>query len=423
MADGLPPTSDAASDEPHAQQPTNPTEPPQLDAIRVKGPGARGLNKPAILTAAGGGVAVVLLLASGAFSGNPSTKPATTKPMMSDPARPEMAQGAIKALPSDYAQAAALEAAEKRDQTPGPFDQAGPPQLGPPLPGDVAAFAQAQQAPGEMPAYGSDWSAPAAYTPPEAPDPKIAEAAAADRSGIFFALREELHKADAGSAQPTAYQIPQRSPLIAVAPQNDDQPASAAHNDRVLFPGTVIPASLVTDLNSESPGPVIAQVTQTIYDSATGRIALIPQGARLMGEYRSSSRYGQSRVAIMWSRLITPDGDEVALDEVGADPSGAAGVRGEVDDHWWDVFGAAALGTLINIGVATTEEPQLTYGGIGAISRDPVDEAIADGVQRSASGVTNRIVDRGLAIPPTIRVGAGTRITVIVTRRVAGLGL
>ena len=191
---------------------------------------------------------------------------------------------------------------------------------------------------------------------------------------------------------------------------------------RALFPGTVIPASLVTDLNSESPGPVIAQVTQTIYDSATGRIALVPQGAWLMGEYRSSSRYGQSRVAITWSRLIMPDGDEVARDEVGADPSGAAGVRGEVDNHWADVIGAAAFSTLINIGVATTEEAQLTYGGIGAISRDPVDAAIADGVQRSASGVTSRVVDRGLAIPPTVRIGAGTRVTVVVTRRMVGLG-
>jgi type IV secretion system protein VirB10 len=383
----------------------------------VKGPGARGLNKPAILTAAGGGVAVVLLLASGAFSSNPSTKPATTKPMMSDPARPEMAQGAIKALPADYAQAAALEAAQQADHTPAPFDQVGPPQLGPPLPGDIAAFAQPQQTPGDMPAYGNDWSAPTAYAPPEAPDPAIAEAAAADRSGIFFALREEPRKADATSTQPIAFQTPPRSPLTAVAPQDDDQPVSAAHNDRVLFPGTVISASLVTDLNSESPGPVIAQVTQTIYDSATGRIALIPQGARLIGEYRSSSRYGQSRVTIIWSRLIMPSGDEVALDEVAADPSGAAGVRGEVDNHWGDVLGAATLGTLINVGVATTEEPQLTFGGIGTISRDPVGAAIADGVQRSASGVTNRVVDRGLAIPPTIRVGAGTKVTVIVTRR------
>jgi type IV secretory pathway VirB10-like protein len=417
MADGLPPTSDAAADEPPPKPPSSPAEPPQLDAIRVKGPSARGLNKPAILTAAGGAVAVVLLLASGAFSSNPSTKPATTKPMMSDPARPEMAQGAIKALPSDYAQAAALEAAEQRDQMPAQFDQPGPPPLGPPLPGDVAAFAQAQPMPGDMSSYGNDWNTPAAYAPPEAPDPAIAEAAAADRSGIFFTLRAEPRKADTGSAQPIPYQMPRLSPLTAVAPQNDDKPASSAHNDRALFPGTVIPASLVTDLNSEFPGPVIAQVTQTVYDSATGRIALIPQGARLMGEYRSSSRYGQSRVAIIWSRLIMPNGDEAMLDEVGADPSGAAGVKGDVDNHWGDVFGAALLGTLINVGVATTEEPKLTYGGIGAMSRDPVDAAIADGVQRSASSVTNRVVDRGLAIPPTVRASAGTRISVFVTRR------
>jgi type IV secretory pathway VirB10-like protein len=418
MADGLPPNPDAGADEPPPQEPANPTEPPQLDAIRMKGPGARGLNKPAILTAAGGGVALVLLLASGAFSSNPSTKPATTKPMMSDPARPEMAQGAIKALPSDYAQAAALEK-QQAAQTLAPFDEGGPPQLGPPLPGDIAAFAQAPQQTGDMPAYGNDWSAPTAYAPPDAPDPAVVEAAAADRSGIFFTLREEPRKADTTSTQQVAFQTPQRSPLTEIPPQNDDQPASAAHNDHVLFPGTIIAASLVTELNSESPGPVIAQVTQTIYDSATGRIALIPQGARLMGEYRSSSRYGQSRVAIIWSRLIMPNGDEVALDEVGADPSGAAGVKGEVDNHWGDVFGAATLGTLINIGVATTEEPQLTYGGIGTMSRDPVDAAIADGVQRSASGVTNRVVDRGLAIPPTIRAVPGTKISVIVTRRVS----
>lgn len=422
MADGLPPKTGADADEPPPKQPASPTEPPQLETIRVKGPGARGINKPAILAGAGGGVALVLLLASGALSSNPSSKPATARPMMSDPARPEMAQGAIKALPADYAQAAAREASEQSDQTLAPFDQVGPLQLGPPLPGDVAAFAQAQPIPGEMPAYGNDWSTPAAYARPAAPDPAIAEAAAADRSALFFALREEPRRADTASTQPIRYQTPQHSPLTAIAPQNADQSARAGSNDRVLFPGTVIPASLVTDLNSESPGPVIAQVTQTIYDSATGRIALIPQGARLMGEYRSSSRYGQSRVAIIWSRLIMPNGDEVALDESGADPSGAAGIKGEVDDHWWDVFGAAALGTLINVGVATTEEPQLTYGGIGAISRDPVDAAIADGVQRSASGVTNRVVDWGVAVPPSVRVCTGTKITATLTRRVVGLG-
>ena len=82
-----------------------------------------------------------------------------------------------------------------------------------------------------------------------------------------------------------------------------------------------------------------------------------------------------------------------------------------------DVFGAATLGTLINVGVAATENPQLTVYGAGLVSRDPVDQAVTDGVQRTASNVAGRTVDRSLAIPPTIRIEAGTRIAVMVSRR------
>ena len=121
-------------------------------------------------------------------------------------------------------------------------------------------------------------------------------------------------------------------------------------------------------------------------------------------------------MAIVWSRLIMLDGREIALVEAALDPAGAGGVSGEVDNHWADVFGAAALGTLINVGVATAEDP-VGYGGNGIVFRDPVDDALSDGVQRMASNVTNRVVDRGLAIPPTIRVPAGAKLTVIVTRR------
>jgi len=413
VADGIPPRTDGDMDDPPRQQPDD--EPPPLDAIRVKGPGAKGLNKPAILAAAGGGVAVVLLLASGAFSSDPTKKPADTKPMMSDPARSEVAQGAVRNLPADYAQAAARQAA---------LQPAQPPQLGPPLPGDVAAFAPPEPSLRSYSSYQDDWSTPEPYRAPqpyraaEPVDPTLVEGQEAERSGLFFSLREEPARTTAPLAQQApAMQAPPASPLTVMAPQVPGQQTVSRSADRALFPGTVIPASLVTELNSESPGPVIAQVTQSIYDSATGRILLIPQGARLIGEYRSSTRYGQSRLAIVWSRLIMPNGDETVLDEAAVDPSGAAGVTGKVDNHWGDVFGAAFLGTLINIGVATTEEPQLTYGGIGVVSRDPVDAAIADGVQRTASTVTNRVVDRSLAIPPTIRVEAGKRITVIVTRR------
>jgi type IV secretion system protein VirB10 len=414
MADGIPSPAGGDMHDPPRQ---GPAEPPPLDAIRVKGPGAKGLNKPAILATAGGGIAIVLLLASGALSSAPSRKPADARPMMSDPARPEIAQGAVRTLPADYTQAAARHATAPA---------AAPPELGPPLPGDVAAFATSVTNARQPGSPSGDWSGPSASPGPTSyganspTDPALAEVQQAKRSGLFFALREApAHAAAPLAQQAPAVQPPPDASLNATAVQAPDKPMTGRTKERVLFPGAVISASLVTELNSESPGPVIAQVTQTIYDSATGRMALIPQGARLIGDYKSSTRYGQSRIAILWSRLVMPDGDEIRLDEAAASPSGVADVAGKVDNHWGEVFGAAALGTLISIGVATTEEPQLTYGGIGAQTRDPVDAALAEGVQQGASSMTSRIVDRGLAIPPTIRVEAGKRIAVIVTRRIA----
>lgn len=399
MADGIPPAAAPGMEDPPGK------EPPLLDTIRLKGPQAKGLNKRAILITAGAGVGAVLVMASGAFSSNPSHGPAETKPIMSDPARPEMAEGAIRSLPATYTEAAA--------RAPAPV-AVEPPQLGPPLPGDIAAFAEAdpsRSTPSPESAY--TWSAtdPA---PPMTPalSEEEKEEKDAERSVLFFALREEPRQpapaADAKLRDPRM-QAPQGA--------SSDSGLASTSGDSALFPGAVIPASLVTELNSESPGPVIAQVTQSIYDSATGRTLLIPQGAKLIGDYKSSSRYGQSRVAITWARLIMPDGTERVLDEAAVSPNGAAGISGDVDNHWGDVFGAAILGTLINVGVATTEDPQITFAGIGGVSRDPVDRAIQDGVQRSASTVTNRVVDRGLAIPPTIRLQAGARISVIVTRR------
>ena len=403
MADGVPPPPPIGEAAPDA----NP--PPSLSTIRVKGPAAKGLNKPAILIAAGGGIGIVLLLASGGLSGDPAKRPSEARPMMSDPARPEMAQSTIRRLPTTYEEAARAEASRLPAQQP---------VLGPPMAGDVAAFAPTDAG---YPANEASWRSQAdtynAAAPP--PDPGVEEALQADRSAIGFQLNQQPQAEPAAAAAP----LQQQSPLTALRQALEDpRPAPPAiDTTRALHPGAVIPASLVTALNSEAPGPVIAQVTQSIYDSATGRTLLIPQGARLIGDYRSSSRYGQSRVAILWSRLIMPNGDEIRLDEVAVDPSGAAGVQGNVDNHWGDVFGAAALGTLINIGVATTEEhPSITFSGVGVSTNyDPVQEALRDGVQRTGSIVTNRVVDRSLAVSPTIRLQAGAKLSVIVTRRTA----
>ena len=189
-----------------------------------------------------------------------------------------------------------------------------------------------------------------------------------------------------------------------------------------LHPGTIIPASLVTAINSEAPGPVIAQVTQGVYDSATGDRLLIPQGARLIGAYRSATRYGQSRIAVTWSRVVMPDGRQIVLDEIAVDGAGASGVTGRVDNQWGEVFGAAALGTLINVAAATTEDRTsigLTYGDVGVYAgADLAADATREGVQRAANAVSGRVVERGLSVPPTIQVAAGARVSAMVTREV-----
>lgn len=393
----------ALPETPPARPPeTDVPAPPPLTDIRIRGPQPKGLNKAAILIAAGGGLAITLMVGATAFAPPKTRSAADSKPLMSAPARPEMAQGAVRNLPATYEHAAARAPALPPDP---------PAVLGPPLPGDVASFAPAKTTQRQH----EDWRAePARSGAPEdeAPDPEVEEARLAERSQLFFALRQEPASRSPGAEQTPP---PTDRPFAALSRGQPDDVLDDAGGPS-LFPGAIISASLLTGIDSESPGPVIAQVTQTVHDSATGRVGLIPQGARLIGGYTSATRHGQARIAIMWSRLIMPDGTEVKLDEAGADPSGAAGVSGAIDNHWADVFGAAALGTLINIGVAATEDPQITYGGVG-LPGDPVSRAVNEGVQRSAGIVTNRVVGRSLAIPPTLRVESGKRVSIIVTRR------
>ncbi len=115
-----------------------------------------------------------------------------------------------------------------------------------------------------------------------------------------------------------------------------------------------------------------------------------------------------------------PDGRQIVLDEAAIDAAGAVGITGDVDDHWGEVFGAAALGTLINVGAAASEDRNsigLNSGGFGVIAGDnPAEEATREGVQRAASVVSGRVVERGMAVPPTIRIDAGSRISAMVTR-------
>ena len=132
-----------------------------------------------------------------------------------------------------------------------------------------------------------------------------------------------------------------------VSPDRVEPPASRY----VLQAGAVIPAALITGIRSDLPGEVTAQVTEDVYDSPTGKILLIPQGARLVGQYDAQVSFGQSRVLLVWTRLIMPNGRSIVLErQPGADAAGYAGLEDEVDNHWGMLFKAAILSTLLSVG-------------------------------------------------------------------------
>lgn len=173
-----------------------------------------------------------------------------------------------------------------------------------------------------------------------------------------------------------------------------------------VMAGTIIPASLITGLNSDLPGTIIAQVTQPVYDTVSGAHLLIPQGARLIGRYDSQVSFGQDRALIVWDRVLFPDGASLQIDAMpGADAAGYAGLSDKVDNHWGRIFVTAGLASLLGIGteLAVDDEDGLT-------------RAIRDSYQDTANQAGQRIVDRNLNIQPTLKVRPGWPLRVIVTR-------
>ena len=126
---------------------------------------------------------------------------------------------------------------------------------------------------------------------------------------------------------------------------------AAAASSYVVQAGNVIPASLITGIRSDLPGQITAQVTENVFDSPTGRFLLVPQGTRLIGVYDSQVSFGQSRVLLVWTRLIMTNGRSIVLErQPGTDSEGYAGLEDEVDNHWGALFKAALLSTLLGVG-------------------------------------------------------------------------
>ncbi len=188
-----------------------------------------------------------------------------------------------------------------------------------------------------------------------------------------------------------------------VSPDRLQAPASPY----VLQAGAVIPAALITGLRSDLPGQVTAQVTENIYDGPTGRVLLIPQGARLVGSYDAQVSFGQSRALLVWTRLIMPNGRSVVLErQPGADPEGYAGLEDGVDNHWGSLFKAAILSTLLSVG---------SEAGTSN-SENNLAQAIRQGASQSINQTGEQIVGRSLNVQPTLTIRPGFPVRVLVTR-------
>jgi type IV secretion system protein VirB10 len=190
------------------------------------------------------------------------------------------------------------------------------------------------------------------------------------------------------------------------APDRISRPASPF----VVQAGTIIPAALITGIRSDLPGQITAQVTEAVYDTPTGRAKLIPQGSKLIGVYDSQIAFGQSRLLLVWTRLIMPNGRSIVLErQQGADVGGYSGLEDEVDNHWVELFKAALLSTILGVGA------ELGSGADSGGNTDIV-QAFRLSAANSLNQTGQQVVRRNLNIQPTLTIRPGFPVRVTVNR-------
>lgn len=298
------------------------------------------------------------------------------------------------------------------------------PKLGPPLPGDLGRPILNHQRAMATEGGGASAGQLAEQAAAAERESQRAELKAARESGLMAKTSAGAGLPDAGASaatpsgattEPAKAIDPDRDPnaqqrKIAFVGTNDrggdtnPHPLKPPVSPNTLSAGSVIAASLITGLRSDLPGLVTAQVTERVYDSATGRILLIPQGARLVGSYDSVVAFGQSRALVVWQRIILPDGSSLAIDNVPAtDSSGYAGLADKVDFHTWSLIKGVAISTLLGVGTS------LSFGG----GSDLV-QAIRESTQQNAARAGEQLTSKNLQVQPTITIRPGLPVRLVV---------
>jgi len=298
------------------------------------------------------------------------------------------------------------------------------PKLGPPLPGDLGRpilDRQRQMATeGQGPVPDASGQAAAAERAQ-----LLSERKAARESGLLVSRAQGTSTGSPEAKPASSGTAPAETGKIALDPAadpNDQQrkadfvakadprgdvnphPLVPAPSPYLLSAGSVIPASLITGVRSDLPGLVTAQVTERVYDSPTGRILLIPQGARLVGSYDSVVAFGQKRALIVWQRIILPDGSSLRLDNAPAtDPAGYAGLEDKVDFHTWQLIKGVVLSTLLGV------SSELAFTGDSDLL-----QAIRRSTQDNVGRAGDQITMRNLNIQPTITIRPGAPVRLVV---------
>ncbi len=238
--------------------------------------------------------------------------------------------------------------------------------------------------------------------------------------GPVFSQNQNASVAPSASSQPTSYDQQNMQPqktafLNQASTQNSDYLNQAVQNPVSPYEvqaGSIIPAELVTGIDSDLPGQILAIVRENVYDTPTGNNLLIPQGSKLVGAYDSQVAYGQTRVLMAWSRIIFPNGSSLDLEGMpGVDLSGMAGLHDLVDEHYTRIFGSALLFSLFGALGQLSQPQQSTTNG--ALTNQQI---IAASIGQEFSQTGAQLAQKNINIQPTIQIRPGDLFNVFVTK-------
>ena len=407
---------------PHDQTPPPGKVDPETLVLRAKPRRVTRFRRSVVIGVAAAGSATIFALAFLALEGSSFRLMGPDGSELYHPDRKERAEG-LAALPESY------------DEIPKPV-----PALGAPLPGEFGRPILRREA--ELGIDNNAGLRPSFVPSAEENDARAErlrlaqQARQAAEAGVFFQLKGSgsgegrgpqtgVTNAGEGTGFQAVAAVEDRLALDPERDQNHQQrkldfmnrgPDPDIYNRHTLqepvsahqlMAGSVIAASLITGLNSDLPGLVVAQITENIFDTVSGRALLIPQGSRLIGSYDSVVAFGQSRALLVWHRIVMPDGSSIVIDNLPAtDATGYAGVADEVDYHTWALVKGVALATLLGVG---------TELGFGSEESDLL-RAIRQSTQQNVSQAGQRLTEKNLNIQPTITVRPGWPIRVIVQK-------